>query len=91
MAAGKANQDSYVIYENIVGDKDCHLFGVFDGHGEQGDKCSHYCANLLPSMIEDEIMKSEIGTTQVLEQVKEMTRVYTNAFEIIMVDCEDPR
>ena len=81
MAAGKANQDSYVVYENIAGDKDCHLFGVFDGHGEEGDKCSHYSANLLPNMIEDEINKSELGTTKIFEQShKEMKKIYKNAF-----------
>jgi serine/threonine protein phosphatase PrpC len=41
----KANQDSYLVCENILGNTSCHLFGVFDGHGEFGDLCSHFSAN----------------------------------------------
>lgn len=41
----KANQDSFLICENVLGDSNCHLFGVFDGHGEFGDLCSHYSAD----------------------------------------------
>lgn len=41
----KANQDSFLICENVMSDRNCHLFGVFDGHGEFGDLCSHYCAD----------------------------------------------
>jgi len=41
----KANQDSFLICENVLNDANCHLFGVFDGHGEFGDLCSHYSAD----------------------------------------------
>ena len=49
-ALGKANQDSYVIAENVLKDKSCHLFGVFDGHGEFGDYCSHYAADTVSNI-----------------------------------------
>lgn len=45
VALGKANQDSYLVCESLLGDDNCHLFGVFDGHGDQGDYCSHYAAD----------------------------------------------
>ena len=44
-ALNKANQDSYVICENVAGNKNAHLFGIFDGHGECGDYCSHFAAS----------------------------------------------
>ena len=43
-ALNKANQDSWTVCESVLGDKHCHLFGIFDGHGEVGDLCSHYAA-----------------------------------------------
>jgi serine/threonine protein phosphatase PrpC len=50
-ALGKANQDSYVICESILGDPNSHLFGIFDGHGEYGDLCSHFAANSVPAQL----------------------------------------
>ena len=44
-ALNKANQDSYVICENILGNDSSHLFGIFDGHGEYGDYCSYFAAS----------------------------------------------
>lgn len=44
-ALGKANQDSYLICESLLKDPNCNLFGIFDGHGEYGDYCSHYAAD----------------------------------------------
>lgn len=41
----KANQDSYQISENVLNDKNCHLFGIYDGHGEFGDLCSYHAAS----------------------------------------------
>ena len=45
MQLDKANQDSYLILEGLLDDDSCHLFGVFDGHGETGDLCSYFAAN----------------------------------------------
>ena len=50
-ALGKANQDSYTICESILGDPNSHLFGIFDGHGEYGDSCSHFAANSVPAQL----------------------------------------
>ena len=54
---GKANQDSYAICENFLGDKNTHLFGIFDGHGEYGDLCSHFAANMIPYKLANELKK----------------------------------
>ena len=56
-ALGKANQDSYSICENFCGDQNTHFFGIFDGHGEYGDLCSHFAANLLPHRLVNELKK----------------------------------
>ena len=71
-ALGKANQDSYVICENFA-DPNCHLFGVFDGHGEFGDYCSHYAAEQVPlHLVKGFSPGSFVG--------REMKKKYTSAF-----------
>jgi serine/threonine protein phosphatase PrpC len=47
LALSKANQDSYVICENFLNDKNSHFFGIFDGHGEFGDYCSYFAADMV--------------------------------------------
>lgn len=47
----KANQDSYVVCESLLGDHSCNLFGIFDGHGTYGDLCSHYAADEMPRQL----------------------------------------
>lgn len=56
-ATSKANQDSYVICESLLGDPNTHLFGIFDGHGEYGDSCSYFAANNVPSILLKELKK----------------------------------
>ena len=56
-AMGKANQDSYVICESLSGDPNSHFFGIFDGHGEYGDSCSHFAATTVPSQLIIELNK----------------------------------
>ena len=28
-----------------MGDENSHMFGIYDGHGELGDYCSHFAAS----------------------------------------------
>lgn len=44
-AMSKPNQDSYLICERFLNDPNCHVFGVFDGHGQFGDQCSHFAVD----------------------------------------------
>ncbi len=46
----KANQDSFLVCENVLKDDNCHVFGVFDGHGRDGDACSHFAASNVSKM-----------------------------------------
>jgi hypothetical protein len=47
----KANQDSYLLCESLFGDKNSNLFGIFDGHGEVGDFCSHFAADQVSLLV----------------------------------------
>ncbi|CAI5535389.1 unnamed protein product [Closterium sp. Naga37s-1] len=46
-APGKANQDSFCVVPQYGGLPSDHLFGVFDGHGEQGTPCSQFSRDVL--------------------------------------------
>ena len=48
-ALDKANQDSFVAIADVGGQKDAHWFGVYDGHGKTGDKCSQFAREHLPA------------------------------------------
>lgn len=43
-SSSKPNQDSYCLCQSMSGLSNCLFFGVFDGHGDVGDKCSHLVA-----------------------------------------------
>ena len=47
----KANQDSFMVCEKVLGDPNCNIFGVFDGHGQYGDLCSHFTASNVRIML----------------------------------------
>ena len=47
----KTNQDSFVIKTNINNLKDFNIFGVLDGHGEDGHFVSEFVSELIPSQI----------------------------------------
>ena len=49
----KANQDAFKIVPEFNGEPNNILFGVFDGHGSDGDGCSYY----VRDMIEAELKK----------------------------------
>ena len=73
-AMDKANQDSYMVCENVLGDDKCHAFGVFDGHGEAGDLCSWFAAEKFPYYLEEELAAQ--GGTTALENDVKMRAIY---------------
>ena len=75
-AMGKANQDSYAICENFLGDKNTYFFGIFDGHGEYGDSCSHFAANAVPCKLVAELKK--LGGVRALDG-NDMEAIHTRA------------
>ncbi len=53
----KPNQDAYADIPNYAGNPNDHFFGVFDGHGRDGEKCAQFAATKLPPMINKYINK----------------------------------
>jgi len=56
----KANQDYYILKPKLAEcDQDwaCGLFGVFDGHGESGDKCSRFVAKEIAAALSGSALK----------------------------------
>mmetsp|Transcript_37713 Transcript_37713/g.67912 ORF Transcript_37713/g.67912 Transcript_37713/m.67912 type:complete len:741 (-) Transcript_37713:457-2679(-) len=47
----KPNQDSYSVSHNFAGRQTDAFFGVYDGHGRDGDKCAHFVRDNLPTML----------------------------------------
>jgi serine/threonine protein phosphatase PrpC len=75
---GKANQDSYLVGESILGDKNTNIFGIFDGHGEYGDFCSYFCAESFTGNLVKEL--DEAGGVDALNGSK-MESIYTKSFQ----------
>ncbi len=78
-AMNKANQDSYTVCEAMLGDKSTNFFGIFDGHGEYGDYCSHYSADQLPYHLANEIEKNG-GIQKALGNDNAMKDTYIRSF-----------
>jgi len=49
----KRNQDRGIIIRNIAGLEDVDMFGVLDGHGDDGHEVSEYVKSLLPDILAD--------------------------------------
>ena len=57
----KANQDQHCECEHFGksgGIRDCHFFGVFDGHGKTGDHCAIFAKDKVPIKLERELLKN---------------------------------
>mmetsp|Transcript_18623 Transcript_18623/g.54604 ORF Transcript_18623/g.54604 Transcript_18623/m.54604 type:complete len:1074 (-) Transcript_18623:321-3542(-) len=55
----KNNQDAYTIAERVCGEDETIFFGVFDGHGATGDKCSNFVKDSVVSTLERKIREHE--------------------------------
>lgn len=47
----KANQDAYFVHEDLCEGRGDALFGVCDGHGQDGDRCSLFVKRVLAEQI----------------------------------------
>jgi len=57
--AHKPNQDSFSITEHFAGQDTDAFFGVYDGHGRDGDKCAHFTRDTLPGLVAKYAAKSK--------------------------------
>ena len=73
----KANQDSYLICESLLGDRSCNMFGIFDGHGTYGDLCAYYAADEMPKHLVKGMNKNGGLTSLDGESANE---IYSKAF-----------
>jgi serine/threonine protein phosphatase PrpC/CRP-like cAMP-binding protein len=57
---GKANQDAYSVIERFgASNSNDAFFGVYDGHGEIGDKCSQFARDKLPEYLKRQINRAK--------------------------------
>jgi len=56
--AHKANQDSYAVTHDFADRKTDAFFGVFDGHGRDGDKCAHFVRDNFGPMLKKGVNKA---------------------------------
>eukprot|EP00262_Sarcandra_glabra_P003455 TRINITY_DN1417_c0_g1_i4.p1 TRINITY_DN1417_c0_g1~~TRINITY_DN1417_c0_g1_i4.p1 ORF type:complete len:347 (+),score=42.39 TRINITY_DN1417_c0_g1_i4:173-1213(+) len=50
----RENADSLCIRTKIQGNPNLHFFGVFDGHGESGDKCAKFVSSRLVDVLSND-------------------------------------
>lgn len=81
-ALNKANQDSYSIQESWYNNESIHMFGIYDGHGEFGDYCSHFAAQMTPLYLQKEV--DEVGgLPAILENdTSKFQKAYSSAFTL---------
>lgn len=56
--AHKPNQDAFVAQHNFANRSTDAFFGVFDGHGNDGDKCAQFVRDNLPKILAEGIAKA---------------------------------
>mmetsp|Transcript_29631 Transcript_29631/g.70407 ORF Transcript_29631/g.70407 Transcript_29631/m.70407 type:complete len:203 (+) Transcript_29631:210-818(+) len=54
----KANQDSYSVTHDFAGQTADAFFGVYDGHGRDGDKCAQFVRDTLPTLLAEGMTKA---------------------------------
>jgi len=65
----KQNQDCFGVHERFA-DMDAMFFGVYDGHGPHGDKCSQFVQRRLPELASDHIIHQQFGDEVTVDQVR---------------------
>ena len=58
----KNNQDAFKVMKKLNGNSNLAYFGVFDGHGKVGDKCSYYVRDNI-----EQKLKMYIGTSRITD------------------------
>ena len=74
----KINQDSYIIEKNINGILNFNIFGVFDGHGEDGHHASQFVAKYIINNLRNHPLIKKCEDTKEIYQ-----KLILNGYEII--------
>jgi serine/threonine protein phosphatase PrpC/CRP-like cAMP-binding protein len=56
----KANQDSYSVSHNFAEQASDSFFAVYDGHGKDGDLCSQFARDHLPTLVEKYVTRAKL-------------------------------
>ena len=76
----KANQDAYGVTHNFAGRPTDSFFGIFDGHGQHGDKAAQYVRDNLSSVMAKAIIDARQQILPATELTKEkLHEVLSNA------------
>eukprot|EP00271_Cylindrocystis_brebissonii_P007875 TRINITY_DN21773_c0_g1_i1.p1 TRINITY_DN21773_c0_g1~~TRINITY_DN21773_c0_g1_i1.p1 ORF type:complete len:1072 (+),score=201.86 TRINITY_DN21773_c0_g1_i1:1144-4359(+) len=60
-APDKANQDSFYVGSSFGGSADDHLFGVYDGHGENGTPCSQFARDkVAENLLRHKLFRADV-------------------------------
>ena len=76
----KANQDAYCVHDTeLCKGRDDAFFGVFDGHGKDGDGCAIFSKKELPKQVQRHLgKKPAILTKDLTQQALKQAHVDTN-------------
>ena len=76
----KANQDAYCVHDKgLCTDRDDAFFGVFDGHGKDGDGCAIFAKKCLPKAVQKCVSKLPmIAHRDETHEALKMAHVSTN-------------
>lgn len=75
----KNNQDSHYIYNNFAGNPRTTIFVVCDGHGEEGNKISHFISRAIPFSLSEKLSNYDI----VNEKQEIIHKIITDTFDNI--------
>jgi len=75
--AHKPNQDSYSVQHNFANNHQDAFFGVYDGHGRDGDKCAQFVRDHLPSLLAKSMDKARNNNTDQSSSSKELSKETT--------------
>ena len=79
----KTNQDSYLIRENIFA-KDFHLYGIFDGHGENGHFVSNYISKFINKYYTEETNYLNIKENLPSSKINNENKIFLENYEQII-------
>ena len=77
----KENQDSFDI--RITANATInHFFGVYDGHGPQGERCSRLCKEMIGDIFEEDLSNDNTQKVSLTHAHEETHRIMTNSASI---------
>merc|ERR1740117_1430939 len=86
----KANQDAFKIIEKFNGNTSCILFGVFDGHGADGDHCSYFVRDNIEAHLKATLQMHDTDFDDTMSGTTAIT-AYFDGREVCVANIGDSR